>query len=73
MEQDQKTCECVAFQTLSDGTAFEFCVLHAKAGEMRTALEWYLADDERSVEMGILESVDKRPAFALLKDIDGLP
>ena len=30
------------------------------------ALEWYLADDERSVEAGIMESVEKRPAFLAL-------
>lgn len=32
-----------------------------------TALQWYLHDDETSVEMGILESVDKRPAYIVLR------
>ena len=34
-----------------------------------TALQWYLHDDETSVEMGILESVDKRPAYIALREV----
>ena len=34
-----------------------------------TALQWYLHDDETSVEMGILESVDKRPAYIVLREV----
>lgn len=34
-----------------------------------TALQWYLHDDETSVEMGILESVDKRPAHIALREV----
>ena len=34
-----------------------------------TALRWYLHDDETSVEMGILESVDKRPAYNVLREV----
>ena len=37
-----------------------------RAAELEAALRWYLADDERSVEQGILEDVDKRPANAAL-------
>ncbi|GEM_PF-6379909 len=33
---------------------------------LEAALRWYLADDERAVEQGILESVDLRPAKAAL-------
>ena len=33
------------------------------------ALQWYLHDDETSVEMGILESVDKRPAYIALREV----
>ena len=34
-----------------------------ESGSVVKALEWYLADDERSVEAGIMENVEKRPAF----------
>lgn len=34
---------------------------------LRAALEWYLEDDKKAVEYGILESVDKRPAYAVLQ------
>ena len=38
-----------------------------------TALQWYLHDDETSVEMGILESVDKRPAYIALREVCPTP
>lgn len=38
-----------------------------------TALQWYLHDDETSVEMGILEDVDKRPAFIALREVRPTP
>lgn len=37
-------------------------------GQLRAALRFYADDDARSVEMGILERVDKRPATAALAD-----
>ena len=48
----------------------EWCT-RAEAAEARVvllleALEWYLEDDKRSVEQGILESIEDRPASAAL-------
>ena len=34
------------------------------------ALNWYLEDDKRSVEMGILENIELRPADSALKKYD---
>lgn len=33
-------------------------------------LQWYLNDDWRSVEMHILESVEKRPAYSILSRLE---
>jgi hypothetical protein len=38
----------------------------AEAARYREALEWYLADDRRSVDCGILAKVQDRPAFYAL-------
>ena len=35
--------------------------------EQAAALAWYAEDDKRAVEMGLLESVDSRPAHAALE------
>ncbi len=40
--------------------------LENKIEHFTKALEFYRLDDERSVEMGILENVDKRPATSAL-------
>ena len=39
----------------------------AENARLRAALEWYLADDARMFENGILGSVDDRPAKGALK------
>jgi len=41
--------------------------------ELIEALQWYLEDDKRSVEMGILENIELRPAFAILKKYTAQP
>ena len=38
--------------------------------KLRTALEWYLDDDRRSVFDGILEKVEDRPAYEALEADD---
>lgn len=35
--------------------------------ELLAALTWYLEDDKRMVEAGILENIELRPAFAMLQ------
>ena len=46
----------------------ELLKAEVKSEAMRAALLWYLEDDNRSVEFGILESVDLRPAREALSD-----
>ena len=43
--------------------------LEAKLGKAVTALRWYEQDDVRSVEQGIVEKVEDRPARAALAEI----
>ncbi|KKN28158.1 hypothetical protein LCGC14_0857240 [marine sediment metagenome] len=41
--------------------------LKVRIDELAQALFWYLEDDKRSVEEGILEKVEDRPAASVLK------
>lgn len=40
--------------------------MRQRIDQLEEALQWYLEDDQESVEMGILEKVEGRPAYKVL-------
>ena len=55
----------------SKGFADAEATAERRVTQLEEALRWYLEDDKRSVEQGILESVADRPALAALSAGEG--
>lgn len=62
---DARGCSCsVGFE---DAAAEVFDRLENEIKVIVETLQWYLNDDYTSVQMGILGSVEQRPAYSILK------
>ena len=60
------------FRSISD-TAEYIKWLVRRIDTLTAALQWYLDDDYRSVEAGILERVEDRPAYKVIHYLDSKP